>query len=38
MESELALTKGLPVRIDCEVVNTECARASRLSVIGPSAH
>lgn len=22
-ESELALTKGFPVRIDCEVVNTE---------------
>ncbi|GAA5912483.1 hypothetical protein JCM8208_006614 [Rhodotorula glutinis] len=31
MESELALTKGLPVRIDCEVVNTDRALGTTLS-------
>ncbi|BGP36122.1 glutamate synthase [NADH] [Rhodotorula kratochvilovae] len=31
MESELALTKGLPVRIDCEVVNTDRALGATLS-------
>ncbi|GAA6007849.1 glutamate synthase (NADH) [Rhodotorula paludigena] len=31
LESELALTQGLPVRIDCEVVNTDRALGTTLS-------